>query len=122
MTDESNPHAANGNGDEGRRREDRQKVGLEGRYRRGSGVPKDVWITDLSQTGCRFFDRFGTMRAGTAITIRLGTFGPIPAIVRWWDNHTNGVEFVEPLHISVFEHVCSQLSDAPPPHLDLSRL
>ena len=106
----------------GRRRADRQKVGIEGRYRRGSGASKDVWITDLSETGCRFFDRFGTMSAGTPITLRLGTVGPIPAVVRWWDSQTNGVEFVEPLHVSVFEHVCRQLSDKPPPHLDMSRL
>ena len=106
----------------GRRGSDRKQVGLQGRYRRGSGVPRDVWVTDLSRTGCRFYDRFGTMKPGTPITIRLGSFGPIPAIVRWWDNHTNGVEFVEPLHVSVFEHVCNQLSNQPPPNLDYSRL
>ncbi|WBY17505.1 PilZ domain-containing protein [Erythrobacteraceae bacterium WH01K] len=122
MTGHDDPRDDGDNPDIGRRRQDRQKVGLQGRYRRGSGVPKDVWITDLSQTGCRFYDRFGTMKAGTPITLRLGTFGPIPAVVRWWDNQVNGVEFVEPLHISVFEHMCTKLSDKPPADLDFSRL
>ncbi len=108
--------------EEKRPRPKRASVGLQGKYRRGSGTARDVWITDLSQSGCRFYDKFGTMKPGTAITLRLGEFGPIPAVVRWWDNHTNGVEFLEPLHISVFEHVCEQLSDAPPPRFDLSRL
>ncbi len=109
--------------DEGHKpRAERATVGVQGKYRRGSGVARDVWITDLSQAGCRFYDRFGTMKPGTEITLRLGTFGPIPAIVRWWDNQVNGVEFIEPLHISVFEHVCSQLSDKPVDRQDLSRL
>jgi hypothetical protein len=97
----------------GRREAERRAVGIEGRYRCGSGTPRDVWVTDLSQTGCRFFDRFGTMKAGTPITIRLGTLGPIPAIVRWWNNQVNGIEFAEPLHVSIYDHLCSQLS-APP--------
>ena len=102
----------------GKRQAHRKAVGIEGRYRTGSGVPRDVWVTDLSKTGCRFYDRFGTMQAGKPITIKIGGFGPIPAIVRWWDNHTNGVQFEQPLHDSVFEHICTNLSDTVPARFD----
>lgn len=100
------------------RRGSRQTVGIEGRYRTGSGQPRDVWITDLSRTGCRFYDRFGTMQKGKALTLRIGTVGPITAHVRWWENHTNGVEFVSPLHESVFEHIVSNMSEHVPSNLE----
>ena len=97
-----------------KREDSRKRVGIEGRYRTGSGVPRDVWITDLSRTGCKFYDRFGTMQAGKAITIKVGSVGPIPATVRWWDNHVNGVQFEQPLHDSVYDHICNNLSDVVP--------
>lgn len=102
----------------GKRQTSRQNVGIEGRYRTGSGVPRDVWITDLSKTGCRFYDKFGTMQQGKAITIKIGTVGPIPAIVRWWDNHVNGVRFEQPLHDSVYDHICAHLSSEVPSKYD----
>ncbi|GAA4051156.1 PilZ domain-containing protein [Parerythrobacter jejuensis] len=101
-----------------KRRGERKNTGIAGRYRTGSGTPRDVWITDLSQTGCRFYDRFGTMQPGKALTLRIGTFGPVPAKVRWWENHTNGVQFEEPLHESVFEHICENLSETVPDGLE----
>ena len=102
----------------GKRRERRKRVGIQGQYRTGSGVPRDVWVTDLSKTGCRFYDKFGTMQPGKALTLRLGTVGPIPAIVRWWDNHVNGIEFEQPLYDSVYHHICDNLSEEPTSDLD----
>lgn len=93
------------------RHKGRRKVGIEGRYRCGRGVPRNVWITDISETGCRFYDRFGNMMPGTAITLRIGPVGPIDAEVRWLDKHVNGVEFLQPLHVSVFEHIVANLSE-----------
>jgi hypothetical protein len=102
----------------GKRMASRRKVGIHGRYRSGTGVPRDVWITDLSRTGCRFYDRFGSMQKGKAITIKVGPIGPIPAVVRWWDNHVNGVEFEQPLHDSVYDHICAKLSEEMPSEVD----
>lgn len=93
------------------RNKDRRKVGIEGRYRSGRGVSRDVWITDISETGCRFYDRFGNMRPGTDITIRIGPVGPIDATVRWLEQHVNGVQFRQPLHVSVFDHIVANLSE-----------
>ncbi len=107
-------------GDEqiGKRKVPRAKVGIEGRYRSGTGRARSVWVTDLSVNGCRFFDRFGSMQAGKKITLRLGTVGPIPASVRWWQNHVNGIQFDEPLHDSVYKHICAHLSGTVPAGLD----
>lgn len=102
----------------GKREKARTAVGIQGRYRSGSGVPRDVWVTDLSQNGCRFFDRFGTMQKGKSITIRIGNVGPIPATVRWWDNHVNGIAFDQPLHDSVYAHICANLSETPPEEIE----
>lgn len=93
------------------RHNERHKVGIDGRYRCGRGVSRDVWITDISETGCRFYDRFGNMAPGTDITIRIGPVGPIDAQVRWLEQHVNGVEFLQPLHVSVFEHIVANLSE-----------
>ncbi len=87
----------------------RHEISIEGRYRTGTGVPKDVDILDLSETGCRFFDRFGRMLPGTEISLRIGSIGPVVAYVRWCKNQTVGVEFEQPLYGPVFEHIRSQL-------------
>lgn len=99
-------------------RDERRRIGIVGRYRTGSGIARDVWITDLSRTGCRFFDRFGTMQPGKALTLKIGSVGPLPATVRWWENQVNGVQFEQPLHESVYDHICANLSEHRPDDLD----
>lgn len=87
----------------------RHPVSVEGRYRKGTGVAKDVEILDLSETGCRFFDRFGRMVPGTEISLRIGPIGPVVATVRWCKNQVVGVQFETPLYGPVFEHIRSQI-------------
>lgn len=91
------------------RRKPRHAISVEGRYRTGTGVPKDVDILDLSETGCRFFDRFGRMTPGTEISLRIGPIGPVIATVRWCRQQVVGVEFETPLYGPVFEHIRAQL-------------
>ncbi|WP_324260796.1 PilZ domain-containing protein [Altererythrobacter sp. H2] len=87
----------------------RHPISVPGRYRTGSGVAKDVDILDLSETGCRFFDRFGRMIAGTEISLRIGAIGPVIATVRWCRQQVVGVEFEKPLYGPVFEHIRDEL-------------
>lgn len=91
------------------RRKPRHAVSVQGRYRTGTGVPKDVDILDLSETGCRFFDRFGRMAPGTEISLRIGPIGPVVATVRWCKQQIVGVQFENPLYGPVFEHIRAQL-------------
>jgi hypothetical protein len=96
----------------------RHPISIAGRYRTGSGVPKDVDILDLSESGCRFYDRFGRMIPGTVISLRIGPIGPVVATVRWRTQYIVGAEFETPLYGPVFEHIRAQLDtrkDEPPP-------
>ena len=87
------------------RRETRHEVTMQGRYRTGSGLARDVVVTDLSTTGCKFEDRVNNLRTGSIISIRIGNIGPITAHVQWMENSTIGVRFDSTLHASVLDHM-----------------
>ncbi|MBD3729555.1 MAG: PilZ domain-containing protein [Sphingomonadales bacterium] len=97
--------------DRDERHEHRHLIEVEGRYRYGTGVARDVRILDISESGCRFYDRFGTLEAGSEITIRIGPIGPIVATVRWCVNHVVGVQFASQLYGPVFEHIRATLDE-----------
>lgn len=87
------------------RRETRHVVQVAGRYRARHGNSRDIWIKDVSEYGCRFFDKFSSIETGWRILIRAGNIGPIPAEVKWREGSTAGVEFENPLHPGVLEHI-----------------
>lgn len=88
------------------RRTPRHPVEIQGRYRTGSGIAKDVTVKDLSREGCSMFDRFCNLSVGAFLTIRIGTIGPIEAHVKWVEKGVGvGLEFVQPLHQSVLDHM-----------------
>ncbi len=91
------------------RRETRHDISVPGRYRTGNGVPKDVDVLEISERGCRFYDRFGRLVAGSELTFRVGPIGPIPATVRWCNDYVVGIEFETPIYGPVLEHIRSQL-------------
>ena len=92
------------------RQELRHIVSVPGRYRSGRGVPKAIEVLDLSEHGCRFFDRFGTLKIGAEISVRIGSIGPIVSNVRWSNNSVVGVEFAEPIYGPVMEFIRDKLS------------
>ena len=65
------------------RKEGRQPVEVWGHYRTPNGIKRDVPIKDLSETGCRFYDKFSSLLPGADITLRIETLGPFHAVVRW---------------------------------------
>lgn len=87
------------------RRDRRHVVEVAGRYRSRVGVSRDIWIRDISETGCRFFDKFSVLEIGSTILFRVGDIGPISAHIRWRDKSTVGVEFEQALHTSVLDHI-----------------
>lgn len=87
------------------RREQRYSITAHGRYRKGTGVRFDIAIRDLSEYGCQFADLVGRLQKDDEITVRIGEIGPIPSRVKWVEKRQAGVEFDEPLHPSVLEHV-----------------
>lgn len=93
----------------------RYEISVQGRYRTGSGVPRDVPILDISETGCRMYDRFGRLPAGTVISLRIGPIGPIVGTVAWCTDNIVGVSFENPLYGPVFEHIREKLDAGPAP-------
>lgn len=87
------------------RREERFVVEVAGRYRARHGMSRDIWIKDISEYGCRFFDKFSILEIDSVILIKVGNIGPIPTEVKWRDGSTVGGEFERPLHPSVLEHI-----------------
>ena len=94
------------------RRTPRFDISVQGRYRTGNGVARHVPIFEISETGCRFYDRFGRLTAGTEMSIKIESIGPIIATVRWCKDHIAGVEFERPIYGPVFEFIRDKLSHA----------
>ena len=91
------------------RREPRHTVTVAGRYRPRQGAARDVWIKDISEYGCRFFDKFSVLQTHAAIFVKVGNVGPIPANVKWREGYSVGAEFEQPLHPSVLEHIVREI-------------
>jgi hypothetical protein len=91
------------------RSEGRHPVEIQGRYRTGSGTPRDVIVKDLSARGCRIFDRFCNLTIGKYISIRIGSIGPLEARVMWRENNLAGLRFGESIHAHVLEHMVTTL-------------
>ena len=87
------------------RREARHVVQVAGRYRSKHGQSRDVWIKDISEYGCRFFDRFSVLEVDSTILVKVGNIGPIPTEVKWREGSTVGGQFEKPLHASVLGHI-----------------
>lgn len=87
------------------RREERFMVQVAGRYRARHGGSRDIWIKDISEYGCRFFDKFSILAVDTEILLKVGNIGPIPTEVKWREGSTVGGQFERPLHPSVLEHI-----------------
>ncbi|MBX7483611.1 hypothetical protein [Qipengyuania qiaonensis] len=94
------------------RREARHVVTVAGRYRPRQGGARDVWIKDISEYGCKFFDRFSVLQTNSAILVKVGNVGPIPADVKWRKQHIVGAEFEQPLHPSVLDHIIREMDQS----------
>ena len=90
------------------RRNKRYSIDADGRYRKGTGVRFNIAIRNLSEKGCHFADLVGRLNVDDEISLRIGDIGPVPAKVKWIEKRTAGVEFEQPLHVSVLDHVIAQ--------------
>jgi hypothetical protein len=97
-----------------KRREERFLVQVAGRYRPRHGGSRDIRIKDLSEYGCRFHDRFSVLETGTAILVKIRNIGPIPAFVKWREASVAGVEFEQPLHPGVLDHIIHEMDEREP--------
>lgn len=90
----------------------RHRVTILGEYRSGSGLKRKVTMLDLSEAGCRFYDRRTVLKVDAPITIRIESLGPFDASVKWIDQDTIGVQFARPIYGPVFEHIRDTLDNS----------
>lgn len=88
----------------------RFEVAVQGRYRTGNGSARDVPVIEISETGCRFYDRFGRLMPDSELSIKIETIGPILATVRWSKDYIVGVEFQRPIYGPVLEYIRDKLA------------
>ena len=74
----------------------RHDVAVYGRFRY-NGRAYEVPLRDLSAEGCRFFDRHGSLRPDTELSLKIDSMGPFVATVRWREGQYVGVQFASPL-------------------------
>lgn len=91
--------------DDNRRRRVRNPVRVMADFRKPGRTPFRVVVTDLSETGCRC-DTTSKTVVGDQVWISIEGFAPIEAIIRWADHRGFGAEWLHPMHISVFDHIC----------------
>ena len=87
----------------------RHEVTVYGRFR-FNGRAYDVPLRDLSETGCRFFDRHGSLKKDTQIRLRIVGMGPFDATVRWQSGQYVGVEFDEQVYAPILDHIVAKSS------------
>jgi hypothetical protein len=87
------------------RREERFTVQVAGRYRPRHGGSRAIWIKDISEFGCQFYDKFSILEVDSEILIKVGNIGPILTEVKWREGSTVGGQFERPLHPGVLDHI-----------------
>lgn len=91
------------------RQADRLGVEAQGSFRRGPGLAQAASVVDLTPLGCRLIDIPHNLSRGEALTLRIGSVGPIPATVRWLKlGREAGLEFDTPLTEVAFNILLGQ--------------
>ena len=71
----------------------RDVVSLAGTCKLGEGEEHAVSVLDLDTRGCRISGFTATVTKAAEIELRLGTFGPIAARLRWAKRGSAGLKF-----------------------------
>ena len=66
----------------------------------------DVEVLDLTECGCKIATKFVFFEVGGEIVLMPKGLDGFPGIVRWTDGSRAGIEFRQPLHIAVVDHLC----------------
>ena len=91
-----------------RRRHSRRKLRIDASLRDASDAARAGAITDLSQTGCRMEIGDAALEPDELVIVRPGALGGVSGRVRWQRGNAAGVEFADPLHPAVVDHVSGE--------------
>ena len=94
----------------------RRRVRVDASLRGGDGAARGARLCDLSEAGCRLEFESGALDADQAVTVRPTALEKLKGTVRWTRGNVAGVEFADPLHPAVVDHVAgeAQLAGQPP--------
>lgn len=90
--------------DEGPRRAPRAEVRFTASLRRRGGKASDVTMVDMSAIGFRA-ETASIFHVDTQVWLKLPGLDAILARVAWTSNMHIGCEFLQPLHIAVFDRM-----------------
>ena len=88
-----------------RRREGRQRLLTEVRCRLAPGQSPEVWLTEISVTGCQILVREGLIAQDQSVVIKPTGIEGLPGRVKWLLGEAAGIEFEQPLHAAVLAHL-----------------
>lgn len=80
-----------------RRTSRRKVIRLDGFVFSSPRHPSSVNAIDISANGCRLRDPRGEYATGDWLTFSLNGEIVVEGVVRWWNDHQCGVEFLAPL-------------------------
>ena len=109
MVNSEEPNTASPDDGSNARRAERIPLRAEVHLRRPGQLSFRVDVFDLSPQGCKieFVDR---PKIGDAVWVKFFGLEAMEARVRWIDGHIAGVQFVNEIHLAVFENVINRLS------------
>ena len=96
--------------DTNRRNRDRAPVAIEAELRRPGRTPFKVLVRDLSQTGCRA-ETLSRTHVDDRAWVTLPGLAPLEGIIRWVQPREVGIQWITPIHSSVFEHISRKYPD-----------
>ena len=105
------------------RRYGRRRLRVDASLRDGSGAAHSGALTDLSQAGCRMEVEDAELDDDQMVVVRPGALDGVSGRVRWTRGNAAGVEFTDPLHPAVVDHVSGERElegHAPPPRREKS--
>lgn len=88
----------------------RAPVAIEADLRKAGRTAFQVYVRDLSQTGCRA-ETLSKTHEGDMVWLTLPGFSPIEGVIRWSNSRGFGLEWSAPLHSSVFDHIRQRYPD-----------
>lgn len=86
---------------------ERHPISLRGKCRTGRGLRDDVWISDISESGCCISTNGLHLSSGSPLVVRPDGLEGMISEVRWTEGLKAGVQFAEPLYTPVVEHLAS---------------
>jgi len=89
----------------------RHAVTILGTCRAGTEPRRPISLLDISEDGCRFFEKHSRLSVGQPVSITIQQIGPFDAIVVWKDDALVGVRFAKPMYGPVFDHIRNQLDN-----------